>query len=409
MQLATFALAARGLGLEDFGYFSVLVAQIMLFTGLAAFESNQAVVRFGVDHLASVNVRGFQALIKAGTLLDLGAAGVAMMAALALPLLIGPAIGWDARIIADAQLIAPLALANAIATPKGMLRLFGRFGLLTVHAVVTPAVRLLGCGTAWWFSAGLTTYLLVWLVAGWLGAVVAFWFAWREAHRRDLLRGMTLSLKHLSAENDGMWRYTIFPNLHSSVSLIPSQGATFIVGVLMGPAAAGLFKIARELGVAMAKPIDLINQALFPDISRLVRGGEWARLRRTAVRAGLLAGGTGLAVTIIALVLGGPLIDFLFGRSFVAAAPLLIVLCLATAVRMIAFPADPILYALHKPQVALLIAIGTSLLFLLLLIVWADKGVIAAGLAFLAMNVAATFLSTGAATMCTRQIQNRAR
>ena len=84
MQLATFALAARGLGLVEFGLFSMLLAQIQLLTGLAAFQSNQAVIRYGVDHLRDGNVAAFQSLVKAGTILDFGAALIAMMAALLL-------------------------------------------------------------------------------------------------------------------------------------------------------------------------------------------------------------------------------------------------------------------------------------------------------------------------------------
>jgi O-antigen/teichoic acid export membrane protein len=393
MQLATFALAARGLGIESFGYFSMLVAQVLLLTGLATFESNQAIVRYGVDHLATDNARAFQSLIKAGTLLDLGAATAAALAAFVLPPLIGPALGWNGEIIALAQMIAPLAFANAIATPKGMLRLFGRFGLLTAHSVVTPAARLAGFFVAWMTSAELGTYLLIWLAAGWLGAITAFILAWGEARRRNLLAGMTSSLRGLSAANPGVWRFTLYSNLHSSVALIPLQGATFIVGALISAEAAGLFRIAREMGTALAKPIDLINQALFPDLSRLVRAGEWSRLLRAAVGGGLLAGLIGLAVAGVSLLIGGPLIHLLFGPEFAPAAPLFTVIALATGLRVFAFAADPILYALHKPQASLLIAIVTSLLFFTILWWRADDGLMASGEAFLVMNVTGALLS----------------
>lgn len=393
MQLATFALAARGLGVQDFGYFSMLVAQVLLLTGIAAFESNQAIVRYGVDHLATGSARGFQDLIKAGTALDLGAATLAGLAALILPPLIGPHVGWNAQIILYAQMIAPLAYANAIATQKGMLRLFGRFDLLTVHAVVTPAARLIGFAVAWALSAGLVVYLLWWVVAGWLGALAAFFLAWREAHRRALLGGITPSLRRLSATNPGVWRFTLFSNLHSSVALIPTQGSTFIVGALIGPSASGLFRIAREIGTALAKPVDLVDQAIFPDIARLVRSGEWGRLGRAALRGGLLAGAIGLGVTLLVTVAGGPAIELLFGPDFRAAAPLLLLLSIATTIRVLTFATDPILYALNKPQVSLLIASGTCGLFLVTLLLRARDGLNAAGEAFLVMNTTASIVS----------------
>jgi O-antigen/teichoic acid export membrane protein len=398
MQLATFALAARGLGIEDFGYLSMLIAQVLLLTGLATFESNQAVIRYGVDHLATHNAPGFQALIKAGTALDLAAATLAAAAALILPPILGPSIGWDARIIFYAQLIAPLAYANAISTQKGMLRLFGRFGLLSWHAVITPGGRMLGFLAAWSVDADLLVYLLIWVLAGWLGAAAAFILAWREARRRRLLEGMTASFRGLSALNPGVWRFTLYSNLHTSVALIPSQGSVFIVGALIGPGSAGLFRIARDIGTALSKPVDLINQTLYPDIARLVRSGQWPRLARTAVRAGLIAGLAGGLVMITVALVGRPLIHLLFGVEFGAAAPLLLLLALATTIRVVAFAADPILYALGKPQVALFIAISTTLLFLAAM-VWRipSDGLMAAGWAYLAMNIAGALLSIGVA------------
>ena len=111
------ALAARGLGLNDFGIFSMLLAQVQLLTGLAAFQSNHAIVRYGVEHLRTGNRRAFQALIKAGTLLDLGAAIFAMVATFLLVPLISDYLGWGRDITRSAQLISVLPLTTAI-TPS---------------------------------------------------------------------------------------------------------------------------------------------------------------------------------------------------------------------------------------------------------------------------------------------------
>jgi O-antigen/teichoic acid export membrane protein len=279
-----------------------------------------------------------------------------------------------------------------------MLRLFARFGLLSWHAIVTPSARLIGVTFAWATEAELLTYLIIWVICGWIGAAAAFALAWREARQRSLLKGMTTSLKRLSADNPGVWRFSLFSNLHASVALIPAQGSVFLVGALIGPGAAGLFRIAREIGTALGKPVDLINQAIFPDIARLVRSAQWSRLMRTAFRAGLVAGAAGAMVTVIIAIVGRPLIELLFGNEFGDAASLLLLLAIATMIRVLAFAADPVLYALNKPQAALSIAIATTLLFLMVLL-WRipSDGLMAAGIAYLAMSSAGTLLSGGVA------------
>ena len=399
MQLATFALAARGLGVTEFGIFSVVVAQVMLLTGLASFDSNQAIIRYGVLHLNSGDNAGFQALVKAGTLLDVGAAALAAIVTIAVAPLLGARLGWGPDLVLLAQLAAPLAFANAISTPKGMLRLFGRFDLLSSHSVVTPALRLAFITGLWASGAALGWYIAAWVVAGWAGAAVAFWLAWREARRRELLGGMNSSLRGLAEANQGVWHFSILSNLNSSVALIPTHLSVLLVAALLGPAAAGIFRIAREFGTGMIKPVDLVAQALYPDMARLVAARSWRRLARAAVGAGLAAAATGAAVTLLVLIAGDALVNLIFGRDFVPAVPILIAMALATSIRMLAFAADPVMYALGRPGVPLAVSTASAGLFVAIM-VWRlpVDGLAGAGWAFLAMGVLGCLLSALAAS-----------
>lgn len=404
MQLGTFALAARGLGVEQFGIFSVVVAQVMLLTGIAAFDSNQAIIRYGVPHMNAAKLPAIQALFKAGTLLDFVAALLAGIAAVALAPFFGARMGWNADLILLSQLAAPLALANAVATPKAMLRLFNRFDLLTVQAVVTPAVRLALVAVLALTGASLGWYIGVWVVAGWAGTAAGLFFGWREARRRGVLAGLDLSLKRLSDENPGMWRFAIVSNLNSSVGLVPTQLAVVLVGWLLGPSAAGIFRIVREVGTGMMKPIDLMNQALYPDLARLIAARAWDRLRRAAVRAGLAASGVGLLVSVLIWLIGGTIVGTVFGDDFRAAAPVLVAVGLGTTIRVLAFPADPIMYALGRPSVPLMLAIVSALLFVGLML-WRlpIDGLIGAGWAFVGMGAMQALLSSIAAVRMLRR------
>jgi O-antigen/teichoic acid export membrane protein len=408
MQLGTFALAARGLGVHDFGIFSVLVAQVMLLTGLAAFDSNQAIIRYGVPHLSADNRTGFQALIKAGTLLDVGAAAVAAIAAVALaPLVIGR-MEWGPHVVLLAQMTAPLSFANALSTQKALLRLFDRYDLLSTHAIVTPLLRLIFIGGLWAAGATLGWYIAAWLVAGWAGAAVAFWFAWREVARRGLLAGMTPSLRRLTHGNAGVWRFSLISNLNSSVAMVPTHLSVLLVANLLGPAAAGMFRVAREMGTGMLKPVDLVNQALYPDMQRLVATRNWRRLTRTAVRAGLAAAATGAAVTLLIVVAGETIVSLIFGHAFVAVMPILILMGAGTSIRMLSFAADPVMYALGRPSAPLMISIASALMFIGIML-WRIPidGLAGGGWAFVGMGVLGCALSGWAAWRMVRQERER--
>lgn len=394
IQLGSFALAARGLGLNDFGIFSMLLAQVQLLTGIAAFQSNHAIVRYGVEHLRTGNRRAFQALIKAGTLLDFGAAILAMVATILIVPFIANYLGWNHDISRAAQLISLLAFTNAIATPKGMLRLFGRFDLLTQHTVVTPIARLAGVAICYATDASLTSYIVFWLIAGLIGAAVALWLGWREARRRDLLHGLDGSLRGLTRENPGIWRFTIISNLNSSMQLIPDQLSTFLVGVMLTPAAAGLFKIARELGTAFAKPVELLNQSVYPDVARLVGMGEWQRLSRTVRHAGLLAAGTSILAAILVAAGGRTLITMVFGSEFISAQTVLLLIAIATSITVLVFAVDPVLYALGKPSRSLATTLTASFVFTAALLYCLPRyELFGAGIAYLASSLITVGLS----------------
>lgn len=194
MQLATFAVLARTLGLSDFGFLAILLAQIQLLMAFATFQSNQAIVRYGVKHLHDRESAGFQSLVIAGSSLDLLAAALATIAALFLAALVGAAEDWPGHVVAAAYWLALLPLANAIATPKGILRLYGRFDLLARHVTITPAARLVGALLVTGLGGGLLGFVIAWIVAAWIGGLAAFYLGWREARRNGMLKGMQVNV-----------------------------------------------------------------------------------------------------------------------------------------------------------------------------------------------------------------------
>jgi O-antigen/teichoic acid export membrane protein len=290
-----------------------------------------------------------------------------------------------------------------------MLRLFGHFGLLAQQTVITPAFRLAGSALAFALDGPLAWYLAAWFVAAYAGAAVMVWQAWSRAAAQGLLAGFRFTPRGLGQGSPGLWRFMLVTNVYSTLALVPNHLATYLVGAVLGPAAAGLFKVAREIGTALGKPADLLNQTLYPDMARLALAGDWRQLLFALLRACGLA--ALLALLLLALVfgLGEFLIGLIFGQEFRAAAPVLELLVVAAAISMLVFAAEPVLYALGRPGTLLAISIaGNGLLFALMLILmprlelpgagWAAVGAAALSACLLA---GATFLSLHKAEIST--------
>ena len=351
--LAPLSLSARGLGLEQFGVFVLLQTYVLVITALATFQSWQAVIRYGAMCLESKNVPAFQALLKFTTLLDL--AGVVLGATIgyfAAPV-IGPYVGWSPEVITYAQPFSLLILFTLTATPTGLLRLYDRFDILAAQAVVTPVFRLLGVGTAVFTGAPFWAYLAAWFVASFMGGAVLVYLGWREAARKGQLAGMTLSLAGITAPHGGIMRFSILSNLHASLQIITGQMSTFLVGLLAGPAAAGLFKIGRDVATAISKPAELLNQSIYPEFARLGSRGDWQDFKSLIVRGGAVAGGGAAAMLVLSIFAGQFFIQVFFGPSFADVYWPLLLLVATAGMTLVGFPMDPALYAMGRPGIPL--------------------------------------------------------
>ena len=179
------------------------------------------------------------------------------------------------------------------------------------------------------------------------------------------------------------------------MTIVPGHLATFLVGAVLGPSAAGLFKVAREVGSGIAKPVDLINQSVYPDIARLVQTGAWRRLRHTVISAGAVAAGVGGIVTVFIALAGEALLTLIFGPDYAAAQTLLMMMSLGTTIMVMTFAVDPMMYALGKPSRPVITSVLATIVFTLVL--WwrlPIDGLIGAGSAYIAMALATVLIST---------------
>ena len=399
--LATLSLSARGLGLEQFGVFVLLQTYVQVIMALATFQSWQAVIRYGAICIENKNVADFQALVKFTTLLDIAGvvagAGVGYFAA---PL-IGPYVGWNDQVIAYAQPFSFAILFTILATPTGLLRLYDRFDLLAGQAVVTPLVRLIGIALAVFLHAPFWVYLAAWFVANVAGGAVLVYIGWREAHRHGWLKGISLSVRGITAPHGGIWRFSIFSNLHASLMIVTGQMGTFLVGMVAGPSAAGLFKIGRDVATAIARPADLLNQSIYPEFARLGSRDDWRDFKRLILRGAAVAG-SGAAVMLVLSVFGGRLfISAFFGPAFVEAYWPLVLLVAAAGITLCGFPMEPALYAMGRPSIPLRIETVVILAVYLPILVGATRiygptGAAIASLAASAASVAAMTFFTAA-------------
>jgi O-antigen/teichoic acid export membrane protein len=347
--LATLALAARGLGLEMFGTLILITSYVKAVDGIAKFQSWQLIVRYGGHGIAHGDPEHFKVATGFAFALDMLSGIGGMILGVALLPVVGALVGINSEYLWLAMLYCTLVPVMNSATPDGVLRVLDRFDLLSGADTVMPISRAVLAAAAFIGHASLPIYVGIWYATDLLGALYFWVLGWRELRRHGLLEGMRPTLQ--PTELPRAWRFAIDVNLAASVQAVWGPIGRLVVGALLGPTGAGLFRIASTLADSAQKPADLLGKAYYPEIMRmdLSSSKPWKLMRRsTAIVAGLA-----LLAVVIMLIGGKPLMHVLFGKQYLGAYHPLVILMAIPFIGIFTFPLSPMLYALGRSDAPL--------------------------------------------------------
>jgi len=192
------------------------------------------------------------------------------------------------------------------------------------QSLVTPGVRLIGVCIAYLMGAPLWAVVIAWVLSDILGDAFLWVCALAVAKSKDLLRSKAGSIRS-AISGSVLWRYLLGTNFNASLQ----QGAlplmTLVIGGVLGPSAAGAYRLAQTLLDAVLAPAELAMRSLFPEISKL-QAAKGERLKEVMRHVGL----TSLLVSVPAgaiLFLGaGIFVSILAGEEYLGAGSLLSVI-----------------------------------------------------------------------------------
>lgn len=342
--LAAIALTARTLGVEMFGVLVLIHAYIQTVGEIVKFQSWQALLNFGTGHFLDRRIPEFHRVLRFSLLLDFvsGIAGIAI--AIAGILIVGEHLGWQQADRGLAILYALSIFFNVSATPTGALRLTDRFKLLAAESTIESWVKLIGAAIAWVWGAGLAHFLMIWFIA----KVASFVFLFGAAAWALKREGMLKSFRWWQTGGwttgmDGVWRFVWSTNFNSTLGLAFTHVGTLMVGALLGATDAALYRIAKQLADAVAKPAKLIVPALYPELARLALNPDRAALRKLVRQLALAAGGVATLLLVIVALIGGQALALLIGPEFAAAEPVMLWLLAGAVIGIWAVPLEPLL------------------------------------------------------------------
>ena len=365
--LGLFTLIITERALDDpvlFGTVVFIHAYMLFFSEVGAFQPWQAIIRYGSRDIEDGDADGFARLLKFGIKLDFVSAVVSTLLAIGLFQLFmwlsqflplpGRGQGMDPgelQVLTSAYCL--LILFRQRGTSIGIFRIFDKFSVLAVKALIMPVLRFAGAVLAAQMGWGIVGFLCVWFFASLAGYIYLPTMGALELKRRGLLGNVFKSKVSFLRPREGLWDFAIKTNIDSTLAAAHLQLPMLLVTAVFGQAVGGVYKIAEEVAKLLSEGFRLLDQVIYPEFARMVteeRADEiWALVRKAALA---MLGVGGLLSALVILAGPGPF-NAIFKQDFTLASPIAALLVPAAALMGVVAPLYPVMYAAGKPERAL--------------------------------------------------------
>jgi O-antigen/teichoic acid export membrane protein len=346
---ATTALAARTLGLQDFGILLLVHSLAGAASAATRLQSWQPLLQYGSAMFHARERDAFQLLLRHCLALDALGAVAAMAIGLPLAAFGGRWLGWAGHGPA-AMIYVTCAIFMNTGAAIGLMRLAGRYKMAAIADTAGAAVRLAGAVAGiilhWRLPGFLTVWYLSVLAAFSVDALVLL----RLTRVTPSLHGFRLRNVPWRSRHQDLWKLVLSTSGNQALIGLSSQLGFLIVGAALGPADAALYRVTAQLGEALSQPANLLTPALYPEFVQLRDQGEWQKLRGIVHRVlQALAGFSLLALPVAAG--GGPwLLAMLLGIHPPHILPLLLLMTAAAVIDLWDVPLEPLLISLGKAR-----------------------------------------------------------
>lgn len=356
--LAAVAVATRAVGLEAIGAIGLLMAFARLTGGLFKLGTWQAVLTYGAPIKKAGDRTGLRRLIGLTLMLDAAAVILAVGCAILAAIHAGPLMGWTEEMIAVAPWFMVTVAFLMQMTPVGILRLYDKIIPIASQHATTAVLRLIGASGIWAFGGGFTALAVVWAAS----AVIAGALLWLNAFRVGAAEigrpTFSSAIRQRRDRFPRFWRFAGATNLTTTLNNAIMPVTTLVVGAALGPAAAGLFHLVRQVTDAMVRPATVLSQVVYPEFSLLAAEADKRAMRRIMKRALLYAALVQIAVVAALALGGGWILVGLFGPEAAAGREALALVALASGVVVTGFALEPALMSIGRAGLAMRATFG---------------------------------------------------
>lgn len=354
MGLASISFTARSLGVEMLGVFAIIQSYTIIIDRLVNFQCWQAIIKFGADLLKQDKKEELKSLVKFCTVLDIATAVAGCILAAVIVYFFGQWKQWHHQTIYAAMLYSLWILFNLKGTPIGLLRLFNKFKPIAAASIIAASLKLILAICAYMFSGSLIIFVGIWVIAGLVESALLLWAGWQRVNKNT--GGNFLKAKlNVIAKDKNIWKFTLYTNLNQSFRLASKEMDVLIIGTVLGTAATGIYKVARQFAWILAHLIEPVHQAIYPELAYIIAEKRFLDLKHIMAKTSAAIGGISLLVWLIFVFFGKWILNIAAGAEYAQAYGVMVIFMFAFVIWGFAFCLPAGLLAMGKAGKILLV------------------------------------------------------
>lgn len=320
-------LVARLLSVENFGILGAIMMFTSVINNLVSFRMGELVIRYVAHYTEQNDSLRAAAIFKAAALVEMIASVVAFLLIVILSPLGAEYLAKDLSTRGWFILYGVIVLANLISESSlGLLQIFDRFRKVALLTMVQSLITLALVFVVYIAGGGMAGVLLAYLGGKMVGAVALTLAALFEAQSHWKAGWWRVSLRILRPQGRELAGFAIHTNISASLSLITKDSELLWVSFFRGPLETGYYKLSLTLANILFLPISPLPQATYPELTRQVAQRNWKNVRVVLRQGAFLAGGYTLAAALGLVLLGKPLIRYVYTPDYLPAYPALLIL-----------------------------------------------------------------------------------
>lgn len=375
LNLASFALLARALGPDMLAIFVLIQTYSLIINDIFNIQTWETMIKFGASKF---DVDAIGNTIKLNLCLDCVSAIVAFLFAFILIDHVSSFMNWGGEHIAVFKIFSLSILFNVTTLSIGIPRLYDSFAFVAKVQVVISFLKLATVSLLYYLHYSLNAFVVVFLIFNILLNVSLIIFS---------LRLLLLKLgpgwwRVKTVFNRDQMRFVWWSNLRTIIRIPVRHFDVIVISMVLSLPLLGFYKVYKEFSSITSRIGDPVNQAIFPEFSKLIGAGKSEESVIVARKTIGLMLGVSLILTIGLLLVAKPVVSFVFGVDYLEYIYVLYAMIIVSGMGFCLVPIDSLFIAAGFARMSFFLVAVTNFIYLLVAYVggtyWGLYGVVSA-------------------------------